>query len=145
MITEKSNKRPDMVRIIIPNQNAYCITHKYKGDSYRFFNDKESGENRGCIIGKGLRPTINIRGEVVSDYGWRDVVDYFKKEKGFLVFEGVDAIEPYREKSKKSNNSVNKSVKVVKEEPEPEQVEEDKSDKKDGVLEEFVGNSTIYN
>ena len=112
----KKDKKFEGVRIYDPKQTGICVTHQFKGHDFNFFNNK-----RGCLIGKGLKPSLDMKGNTVTDYGWEDVVEHFKA-KGFKVQE-LDL-----------DGKVKKAVKVEAPTPSPTistpKVEEKKEDKK---------------
>lgn len=77
----KKDKKHEGIRIYDPKQRGVAVTHQFRGHDFIFFNNK-----RGCLIGKGLKPTLDMNGNTVSDYGWEEVVEHFKG-MGFKVTE----------------------------------------------------------
>lgn len=77
----KKTQKFEGIRIYDPKQQGVAITHQFKGNDFIFFNNK-----RGCLIGKGLRPSLDMNGNTVTDYGWEEVVEHFKG-MGFKVIE----------------------------------------------------------
>jgi len=83
----KKTQKFESIRIYDPKQQGHAVTHKFKNHDFVFFNNPN---NKGCLIGKGLRPTYDAKGEVVTDFGWEEVVEHFKG-MGFKVVElGLD-------------------------------------------------------
>ena len=77
----KKTQKYEGVRIFDPKQQIVANTHQFRGHDFVFFNKK-----RGILIGKGLRPTSDMKGEQLTDYGWEDIVEHFKG-MGFKIVE----------------------------------------------------------
>ena len=80
-VIPKPKEKYEAVRIYNPKQKIICQTHEFRGYKFNFFNN-----NRGVIVGKGVRTAYDQKGNVVADFGWEDVVEHFKG-MGFKVDE----------------------------------------------------------